>query len=102
MPYLSIRAYRASAVIEQLGHVVVAGELPETSLQVEVPVESQGVGRAHGGAVLVGRRLADDLGVLRCVSDEAVAGLDLVEVQQVGAAMVSHPCAVWAQGELKV
>lgn len=38
--YLSISPNCASAVTEQLGHVIVAGEFPQTSLQVKVSVES--------------------------------------------------------------
>lgn len=81
LQYLSIRPDRTSTGGEQLGHVVVTIKLPQTSLQIQVPVESQAVGGAHVGAVLVGRRLADDLRVLGGVGDEAVARLDLVEVQ---------------------
>ena len=101
-PYLPVGPDGPPAVAEQLRHVVEAGELPQARLQVQVPVEAQGVGGAHGAAVLVGRRLADDLGVLGGVRDEAVARLDLVEVQQVGAAVVAHARAVRAQGQLEV
>lgn len=37
---LSVSTDGAPAVSEQLGHVVVAAELPQTSFQVEVPVEA--------------------------------------------------------------
>lgn len=38
---LSVSADGTAAVVEQLRHVVVAGELPEAGFQVQVPVEAQ-------------------------------------------------------------
>lgn len=101
-PHLSVCANGASTGVKQFRHVVVAAELPQARLQVEVAVEAQGVGAAHAHTVLVRRGLSDDLRVLGGVGDEAVTCLDLVEVQQVGAAVVSHAGAVGTQGQLKV
>ena len=100
--YLSISPNGASAVAEQLGHVVVAGELPQAGLQVQVPVEPQRAGSPEGAAELVRGRVADDFWVLGGVGEEAVASLDLGEVQQVRAAVVADTGSVRAQRELEV
>lgn len=100
--YLSISPNVASTVTEQLRHVIVAGEFPQTSFQVEVSVESQCAGSPEGSAVLVRGCLADHFWISSGFSKEAVAGLDLSVVQQIGAAMVANTGTVWAQRELKV
>ena len=100
--HLSVRANGPSAVGEQLGHVVVADELPQASLQVEVPVEAQCAVAPEGGAVLVRRDLADALRVAGGLGDEAVARAHLVVVQQVGAAVVAHARAVRTESQLEV
>lgn len=100
--YLSVSPDRAAAVAEQLGHVVVVGELPQTGLQVEVPVEPQGAGSPEVRAVLVRRRLTNHLLISGGLSDEGEASLGLGVIQQVGAAVVAHAGAVGAQRELKV
>lgn len=101
-PHLSVSADGAPAVGEQLGHVVVAGELPQAGLQVEVAVEAQRVVASQGAAELVRRRVAHALRVARGSRDEAVAGGDLLVVEQVGAAVVPDPGAVRAERQVKV
>ena len=100
--YLSISPDGASTVTEQLRHVIVAGEFPQTSLQVEVPVESQCAGSPEGSAVLVRGRLADHLWIFGGFGEEAVASLDLSVVQQIGATMVANTCTIRAQREFEV
>ena len=100
--HLSISPYGASAVGEQLGHVVVAAELPETGLQVEVPVEAQRAVPPQSAAELVGRRVSHALGAAGRGGDEAVARGDLAVVEQVGAAVVSHASPVGAESQVKV
>lgn len=100
--YLSISPNCASAVTEQLWHVIVTCELPQTSLQVEVPVEPQGTGPPKGSAVLVWRCLADHLWIFGGFSKEAIASLNLSVVQQIGAAMVANTGTIRTQRELKV
>lgn len=100
--HLAVSADGASAVGEQLGHVIVAGELPQTGLQVEVPVEAQCAVAAHGTAVLVRRRVSHALGAARGGSDEAVTRGDLLVVEQVGATVVSDPGTVGAESQFKV
>ncbi|TNN63522.1 hypothetical protein EYF80_026264 [Liparis tanakae] len=87
---------------EQLRHVVVAGELPETGFEVEVPVEAQCAVPPQSAAELIGRRVARALGAPRRGGDEAVACGDLIVVEQVGAAVVSDPGSVRTQGQFKV
>lgn len=100
--YLSISPNGASAVTEQLGHVVVSGEFPQTSLQVEVSVESQCARSPEGSAELVRSGLTDYFWIFGGFREEAMASLDLSEVQQVGAAVVADTGTVGAQCELKV
>lgn len=82
--------------------MIVAAELPETRLQVEVPVEAQRAVAAQGAAELVRRRVSHALGAARGGGDEAVARGDLLMVQQVGATVVAHPGPVGAESQLKV
>lgn len=100
--YLAICAYRPSAVAQQLRHVVIAVKLPKAGLQVQVAVEPQRVGAPHPCTVLVWCCLANDLRVLGAIGDEAIASLDLIVIQQVGAAMVAHTSPVGAQSQLKI
>ena len=100
--HLSISPYGASAVSEQLRHVVVTGELPETGLQVEVPVEAQCTVPPQRVAELIRRCVSDAFGAARRGGDEAVTSGDLVVVQQVGAAMVPDPGPVWTESQFKV
>jgi len=51
--YLPICANRATAVRQQLRHIVVTVELPKASLKFEVLVEKQSFGRLQSTAVLV-------------------------------------------------
>lgn len=51
--YLPICANGATAVRQQLRHIVVTAELPKASLKVEVLVETQGFGGPQSTAVLV-------------------------------------------------
>lgn len=82
--------------------MVVAGELPETGLQVEVPVEAQRAVAAQSAAELIGRCVSRALGAPRRGGDEAVTCGDLIVVQQVGAAVVSDPGSIRAQSQFKV
>lgn len=100
--YLSISPDGASTVTEQLRHVIVTGEFPQTGLQVEVSVESQCTGSPEGSAVLVRGHLANHFWIFGGFSKEAVASLDFSVVQQIGAAMVANTGAIRAQRELKV
>lgn len=100
--YLSISPNGASTVTEQLRHVIVASEFPQTSLQVEVSVESQCTGCPEGRAVLVRRSLTDHFWIFCCFCKEAVASLDLSVVQQIGAAMMANTGTIWAQRQLKI
>lgn len=97
-PYLSICANGSSTVIQQLWHVVVATELPQACLQVKIAVESKGISATHGHAVLVWQSLANNFWVLCGVSDETMCCLDLVEIQEVRAAVVTYSCAIWTKG----
>lgn len=94
--YLSISPDGAAAVAEQLRHVVVVCELPQTGLQVEVPVEPQGAGPPEVRAVLVRRRFADHLLISGGLCDEGEASPGLGVIQQVGAAVVADAGAVRA------
>lgn len=98
LKYLSICANRSPTVIQQLWHVVVATELPQTCLEVKVAVESKGIGATHGHAVLVRWSLANNFWVLCGVGDKTMCCLDLVEIQEVRAAVVSYSCAIWTKG----
>lgn len=100
--YLSISPNGPTTVIEQLRHVIVAGELPQTSLQIKVSVEPQCTGSPERSAILVWGRLADHLWVFGGVGEEAVVSLDLSVIQQIGAAMVANAGAIWAQRQLEV
>lgn len=100
--HLSISAYGASAVSEQLGHVVVAGELPETGFQVEVFVEAQCAVPPQRAAELIGGRISHALRAARQSSDEAVASADLIEVEQVGTAVVSDPGSIRTERQVEV
>lgn len=100
--HLSISANGASAVAEQLRHVVVAGELPQTCFQVEVSVEPQRAGSPEGRTELVRCGLTNHFRVFGGVGEEAVASLHLCVVQQVGTAMVSHAGTIGAESEFKV
>ena len=100
--HLSISPYGASAVSEQLRHVVVAGELPETGLQVEVSVEAQRAVPPQSAAELIGRRVPHALGAAHRGGDEAVTGGDLVVVEQVRAAVVPNPGSVRTESQVKV
>lgn len=100
--HLSVSPYVAPAVGEQLGHVVVAGELPQAGFQVQVPVETQRAVPPQGAAELIGRRISHTLGVTGGGGDEAVTCADLLVVEQVGAAVVSDPGPVRAESQFKV
>lgn len=82
--------------------MVVAGELPETGFQVEVFVEAQCAVPPQGPAELVGGRVAHALWAARRSGDEAVAGADLVEVEQVGTAVVPDPGPVRTERQVEV
>lgn len=100
--HLAVSADGASAVGEQLGHVIVAGELPQTGLQVEVLVEAQRAVAAQGAAVLVRRRVSHALGATRGGGDKAVTRGDLLVVEQVGATVVSDSGTIGAESQFKV
>lgn len=100
--HLSVSPYGASAVGEQLRHVVVAGELPETSLQVEILVESQRVVSPQRAAELIGCRVSHTFRAARRSGDEAVTCGDLIVVEQVGAAVVPDPGPVGTESQFKV
>lgn len=100
--HLSISPYGASAISEQLRHMVVAGELPETGFQVEVSVEAQRAVPPQGAAELIGRWVSHALGAARRSSDEAVTSGDLIVVEQVGAAVVSDAGSVGTESQVKV
>ena len=100
--HLSVSPYGASAVGEQLRHVVVAGELPQAGLQVQVPVEAQRAVPPQRAAELIGRRVPHAFGVARGRGDEAVTRGDLVVVEQVGAAVVADPRSVGAESQFEV
>lgn len=82
--------------------MVIAGELPKTCLQVQVPVEAQCAVPPQRAAELIGRHVSHAFGVACGGGDEAVTGGDLLVVEQVGAAVVSDPGSVWAESQLKV
>lgn len=100
--HLSISPYGASAVGEQLRHVIVAGELPETGLQVEIPVEAQCAVPPQRATELIGRCVSHAFRVARWSGDEAVTCGDLIVVKQVGAAVVSNPGTIGTESQLKV
>lgn len=99
---LSVSPDGAPTVGEQLGHVVVAAELPQTGFQVEVPVEAECAVPPERAAELIRRRLSHAVGAARRRGDEAVARGDLLVVQQVGAAVVSDPGSVGTERQLEV
>lgn len=82
--------------------MVVAGELPETGLQVQVPVEAQCAVPPQGAAELIGRRVSHAFKATRRSGDEAVTCGDLLVVKQVGAAVVSDPGSVGTESQFKV
>lgn len=82
--------------------MVVAAELPQTGLQVQVPVEAQGAVPPEPAAELIRRRVSHAVGVARGGGDEAVSRGDLLVVQEVGAAVVSDPGSVGTERQLKV
>lgn len=100
--HLAVRADGSPAVRQQLGHVVVAAELPQTSFQVQVPVEAQRAVPPERAAELIRRRVARAVGVARGRRDEAVTCGDLLVVQKVGAAVVSHAGSIGTECQLKV
>lgn len=100
--HLSISPYGASTVSKQLRHVVVAGELPETGFQVEVPVEAQCAVPPQRAAELIWRRVPHALRAARRCSDEAVSCGDLGVVKQVRAAVVSDPGSIGTESQFKV
>lgn len=100
--HLSISSYGASTLSEQLGHVVVAGELPETGFQVQVPVEAQCAVAPKRAAELIGHRVPHTLRAACGSGDEAMTCGDLLVVQQVGAAVVSNPGPIRTESQVKV
>lgn len=100
--HLSISPYGASAVSEQLRHVVVAGELPETRFQVQVPVEAQCAVPPQRVAELICRCVSHAFRAARRSGDEAVTCGDLLVVKQVGAAVVSNPGSIGTESQFKV
>lgn len=100
--HLSVSAYGSSTVCEQLGHVVVAVELPQTRFQVQVPVEAQRAVPPQRAAELIRHRVSHALRAARGRGDEPVASGDLVIVQHVGTAVVPYPGSIGAEGEVEV
>lgn len=82
--------------------MVVAGELPETCFQVEVPVEAQCAVPPQRAAELIGRCVSHAFWAARRGGDEAVTCGDLVVVKQVGAAVVPDPGSIWTESQFKV
>ncbi len=82
--------------------MVVAGELPETGFQVQVPVEAQCAVPPQSVAELIGRRVSHTFRAARRSGDEAVTCGDLLVVEQVGAAVVSDPGSVRTESQFKV
>lgn len=66
--YLSICPNGASTIREELGHVIVANELPQAGFQVQVAVEAQGVEASDCWAVLIGNGLSNHIGILGSIS----------------------------------
>lgn len=82
--------------------MVVAGELPETSLQVQVPVEAQCAVAPKRAAELIGHCLSHAFRAACGSCDEAMTCGDLLVVQQVGAAVVSNPGPIRTECQVKV
>ena len=99
---LSVSPDGTPAVCEQLGHVVVAAELPPAGFQVQVPVEAQCALPPERAAELIRRHVSHAVGVERGLGDEAVGCGDLLVVQEVGAAVVSDPGSVGTERQLEV
>lgn len=99
---LSISPNGASTVSEQLRHVVVTGELPQTGFQVQVPVETQCAVPTQGATELIRRCVSHAVRAAYGFGDKAMACGDLPVIEQVGAAVVSNPRPVWTESQLKV
>ena len=100
--HLSVCSNHTAALVQELGHVIVSVELPQAGLEVQVAVESQGLLSAELWRELVGVRVPDHVGVLCLLCDEAVLGLDLAVVEEVGAAVGADAVSVFAERELEV
>lgn len=80
----------------------VAGELPQTGFQVEVPVKTQSAVPPQSTAELIGRRISHALRIPSGSGDEAVTCGDLAEIKQVGAAVVSDAGSIRTESQVKV
>ena len=82
--------------------MVVAGKLPETGLQVEIPVEAQCAVPPQSTAELIGCRVSHTFRAAQRISDETMTCGDLIVVKQVGAAVISNAGSVKTESQVKV
>lgn len=100
--HLPICSDSSPAVCEQLRHVIITHKLPQTGLQVQVPVEAQSALASDDRAVLIRQSLSDALYIPGGLGQKAMSCGHLIKVQQIGAPVVSHSSAISAQSQLKV